>query len=57
MVNIIFKKVNSSSSHFDYVHCGVEILSMSKMIMNRVFDSANDCNVFNCTTKIQTAPI
>ena len=31
--------------HFNYVHCGVEILSMSKLIMNKVFDCANDGNV------------
>ena len=32
-------------SHFDYVHCGVEILSMSKRIMNKVVDVSNDCGV------------
>ena len=28
--------------HFNYVHCGVEILSMSKRIMNKVFSCADD---------------
>ena len=32
-------------SHFKYVHCGIEILSMSKRIMNKVFDVSNDCGV------------
>ena len=32
-------------SHFKYVHCGVEILSMSKRIMNRVFSCADDLNI------------
>ena len=31
--------------HFNYVQCGVEILSMSKRIMNKVFDASNDCGV------------
>ena len=39
------KKVKSILSHYDYVNCGVEILSMSKIIMNCVFDSANHCGV------------
>ena len=39
------KKVKSMLSHYNYVHCGVETLSMSKKIMNCVFDCANDCNV------------
>ena len=39
------KKVKSILKHFNYVHCGVEILSMSKRIMNRVFDSASKCGV------------
>ena len=29
-------------SHFNYVHCGVEVLSMSKRIMNKVFNCADD---------------
>ena len=32
-------------SHFNYVHCGVGILSMSTKIMNQVFDVSNDCGV------------
>ena len=32
-------------SHFNYVHCGVEILSMSKRIMDKVFDVSNECGV------------
>ena len=32
-------------SHFDYVHFGVEILSMSKWIMNKVFSCADDCSI------------
>ena len=32
-------------SHFNYVHCGVEILSMSKRIMNKVFSCAYDINI------------
>ena len=32
-------------SHFNYVHCGVEILSMSKRIMNKVFNCADDLNI------------
>ena len=41
----LIKKVKSILSHYNYVHCGVEILSMSKRIMNRVFGSANDIGV------------
>ena len=32
-------------SYYDYVHAGVEMLSMSKRIMNKVFSCATDCNV------------
>ena len=32
-------------SHFNYVHCGVEILNMSKIIMNKVFSCADDCDI------------
>ena len=32
------KKVQPVMSQFNYVHCGVEIISMSKQIMNKVFD-------------------
>ena len=30
-------------SHFNYVHCGVETVSMSKRVMNKVFDVSHDC--------------
>ena len=36
------KKVKSVMSHFNYVHLGVEVLSMSKRIMNKVFNCADD---------------
>ena len=39
------KKVKSILSRYNYVLCGVEILSMSKRIMNRVFGSAADIDV------------
>ena len=39
------KKVKSVMSHFNYVYCGVGIVSMSKGIMNKVFDVSNDCGV------------
>ena len=32
-------------SRFNYVHCGVEILSVSKMIMNKVLNCAGDLNI------------
>ena len=32
-------------SHFNYVHCGVEILSMSTRIMNKVFKCADDLSI------------
>ena len=32
-------------SHFNYVHCGVEIIPMSKRIMTKVFDVSNGCGV------------
>ena len=38
----IYKKVKSILSHYNYVHCGVETLSMSKRIMNKVFSCADD---------------
>ena len=38
-------KVKAVLSHFKYVHCGAESLSMSKRIMNKVFDVSNDCGV------------
>jgi len=36
------KRVKSVMEHFNYVHCGVEILSQSKRIMNEVFGCADD---------------
>ena len=39
------KEVESVMSHYNYVHAGVEILSMSKRIMNKVFEVSNDCGV------------
>ena len=33
----------SVMSRFNYCHCGVGILSMSKRIMNKVFSCADDC--------------
>ena len=39
------KKVKSILPHYNYVHCGVGILSMSKWIMDKVFSCANDCYV------------
>ena len=39
------KKVKPILSHFNYVHCGVEILSMSKTIMNKVFSCAYDLHI------------
>ena len=45
MTYIILRQVKSCLPHYNYVHCGVEISSMSKHIMNYVFDCANDCNV------------
>ena len=39
------KKVKSILSHYNYVHCGVEILSMSKRIMDKVFSCATDCDI------------
>ena len=31
--------------HLNYVHCGVDILSMSKRIMNKVFSCPDDCSI------------
>ena len=31
--------------HFNYVHCGVEILFMSKRIMNKMLSCAGDLNI------------
>ena len=41
------KEVKSVMSHYIYVHTSVEILSMSKRMMNKVFSCATDCNVKN----------
>ena len=32
-------------SQYNYVHAGVETLSMSKRIMNKVFEVSNNCGV------------
>ena len=39
------KTDKSGMSHYNYVHAGVDILSMSKRIMNKVFEVSNDCGV------------
>ena len=39
------KKVKPILSYHKYVHCGVEILSMSKRIVNNVLSCADDCGV------------
>lgn len=39
------KHVQSILSQFNYAYCGVDMLSMSNIIMNKVFDCANECNV------------
>ena len=36
------KKIKSVIDHYNYAHCGVEILSMSKRIMNEVMTLAED---------------
>ena len=36
------KKIKSIINHYNYCHCGVEILSMSKRIMNEVMCLAED---------------
>ena len=46
MANFIFKRLRKSILyHFNYVHCGVEMLNMSKGIMNKVFSCADDCDI------------
>ena len=42
MTDIPLKKIKSDINHFNYAHCGVEILSMSKGIMNEVMTLAED---------------
>ena len=44
-VRYYIKKVKSVIYHYTYVHAGVELLSMSKRIMNKVFEVSNDCGV------------
>ena len=39
------EKVKPILSHFHYVHCGIDILSMSKLIMNSVFSCVYDLNI------------
>ena len=39
------KTVTPILSHYDYVHCGVEVLNMSKRIVNKVFSCADDCGL------------
>ena len=34
--------------HFNYCHCGVAFLSMSKRIVNKVFSCADDCYIIIC---------
>ena len=31
--------------HFKYVHCGVEILPMSKRVMDKLFSCSDDLNI------------
>ena len=38
-------KVKSVMSHYNYVHAGVELLSMAKRIMNKVIEVSNGCGV------------
>ena len=42
---LYIKRAKPTLSHFNYVHCGVEILSMSKRIMNKMFSCADDLNI------------
>ena len=49
------KNVKSILSHSNYVHCGAGILNMSKLILNKVFSCADDCNIkiyYQCTDSI-----
>ena len=39
------KKVKPILSHFNYVQCGVDILNMRKIIMNKVFSCAGDRDI------------
>ena len=38
-------KAKSILSHFKYAHCGVEVVNLSKRIMNKVFSCADDCDI------------
>ena len=44
-MTMITSRTNINQASTNYVHCGVDNLSMSKHIMKSVFDCANDCNV------------
>ena len=48
MGDISLKEVKSVMFHVHYVHCGVENISRSKRIMNKVFDVSYDCGVKIC---------
>ena len=39
------KEVKSVMSHYNYVHAGVEMLSMSERIVNKVFSCPSGCGV------------
>jgi hypothetical protein len=41
---VYIKKIKAINNHFNYCHCGVEVLSMSKRIMNEVMVLAEDKN-------------
>ena len=36
------KKIKSGMSHYNYVYAGVDVSSMSKRIMNKVFSCSSD---------------
>ena len=42
---LYISKAKTILSHFDYVHCGVGGLSMSNIIMNKVFRRAGGCDI------------
>ena len=44
-VRYYIKRVKPVMNNFKYVSCGVEIRSMSKRIMNKMFSCADDCGV------------
>ena len=39
------RQVKSIPPHYNHIHCGVGILSMSTRIMNKVFGCADDLNI------------